>query len=188
MPPKRKAATKATAKTPTKSTRSKRVVKKVAEKKPAEDAASDGSDIQWEVEKVVGKRVMARKTQYQIKWKGYDAKQNTWEPASNLDCASLIAAFEAKDKAGGDEEDEKDLKVKEDMKAEKDAGDDYEEDEEESDASESKAKKAKSEVNGKKVAAKKKGKTSPRKASPKKATPKKRTAGSGTKRRRSGRK
>lgn len=49
-------------------------------------------------------------TQYLIKWEGYDDKDNTWEPAENLDCDELVKDFEA---AQSKKEKDKDRKGKE---------------------------------------------------------------------------
>ena len=51
-----------------------------------------GKDI-YEPERIVAKRtVKGGNTQWQVKWKGYDAKDNTWEPIDNLaGCEDMIA-------------------------------------------------------------------------------------------------
>ena len=38
----------------------------------------------YEVEKVLAVRGSGKKKEYQVKWVGYSAKENTWEPLSNL--------------------------------------------------------------------------------------------------------
>lgn len=52
----------------------------------------------FSVEKIVSKRVVGGKTQYYLKWKGYDSDENTWEPEENLDCQDLLKEFNKKTK------------------------------------------------------------------------------------------
>lgn len=52
----------------------------------------------FSVEKIVSKRVVGGKTQYLLKWKGYDSDENTWEPEENLDCQDLLREFNRKTK------------------------------------------------------------------------------------------
>ena len=52
-------------------------------------------DVDYEVEKILGKRIENGSLQYFIKWKGYDESWNTWEPDDNLECPDRVAEYEA---------------------------------------------------------------------------------------------
>lgn len=48
-------------------------------------------DDQWEVERIIDKRIKHRKIQYLVKWVGYE--ETNWEDAANLNCQNLIDEF-----------------------------------------------------------------------------------------------
>jgi len=50
-------------------------------------------DESYEVEKILGKRVRKGKTEYLIKWAGYDDQDNTWEPTEHLNCPERVQEF-----------------------------------------------------------------------------------------------
>ena len=53
------------------------------------------SDEEFAVEKIIEKQLNPDgNVQYLIKWKGYDEKDNSWEPIENLYCDDLIEEFE----------------------------------------------------------------------------------------------
>lgn len=56
----------------------------------------DHSDSEFEVETIVGKKIVYGEVKYNIKWKGFPKTSNTWEPVENLDCPKIIAKYEKK--------------------------------------------------------------------------------------------
>ncbi|GAA5893458.1 uncharacterized protein JCM6883_003524 [Sporobolomyces salmoneus] len=67
------------------------------------EAGSNGEEEEAEVyvvEAIMASRYDAfnKEYRYLIKWLGYSSKDNTWEPASNLNCPELLAAYEADEK------------------------------------------------------------------------------------------
>jgi hypothetical protein len=60
------------------------------------DAAA-GKDV-YEPEKVIAQRLARGVTQYQVKWKNYENKDNTWEPIEHLaGCEDMIAEFKERE-------------------------------------------------------------------------------------------
>ena len=56
---------------------------------------NEDNEGEFTVEKIIDKRFDAAGIiQYLIKWKGYDEKDNSWEPIENLYCDDLIEEFE----------------------------------------------------------------------------------------------
>lgn len=77
--------------------------KKATKKSPVKGTSSSPtySEEFYVVEKIVGARVdpKTKVQMYMVKWKGYGANQNTWEPKGNLSkCAALIKSFNASQK------------------------------------------------------------------------------------------
>jgi hypothetical protein len=54
--------------------------------------STHNNDDAYDVEAIVGYRHNHGREEYLIKWKGYSEKENTWEPASNLDEGTLEVA------------------------------------------------------------------------------------------------
>jgi hypothetical protein len=54
-----------------------------------------GEEDAYEVESIISKRTMGKRTQYLIKWAGWDSSTNTWEGASRIH-PDLVAAYEGR--------------------------------------------------------------------------------------------
>merc|ERR1712156_1131106 len=66
------------------------------------------SDEEYEVEKIIEKRVKKGGVEYLVKWKGWDdPSDNTWEPVDNLDCPDIIQEYEKKHGGKDDKKSEK---------------------------------------------------------------------------------
>lgn len=48
----------------------------------------------FQVEKVIDSKKIKGKLHYLIRWKGYSADSDTWEPENTLSCPDLIQKFE----------------------------------------------------------------------------------------------
>ncbi|KAJ2162628.1 hypothetical protein GGF46_000501 [Coemansia sp. RSA 552] len=53
---------------------------------------------EYEVESIVGDKVVDGEQFFLLKWKGYAAEWNTWEPEANLACPSIVAGYWKKKK------------------------------------------------------------------------------------------
>lgn len=57
----------------------------------------EGKEPEWEVDEIVNSRVIRGVFKYKVKWKGYGAHEQTWEPVRNVENAQeAIAAFHKK--------------------------------------------------------------------------------------------
>eukprot|EP00033_Pygsuia_biforma_P001638 GCRY01001840.1.p1 GENE.GCRY01001840.1~~GCRY01001840.1.p1 ORF type:complete len:184 (+),score=18.75 GCRY01001840.1:70-621(+) len=77
---------------------------------------SEGSEIEYEVEKIIGERKYRGKKQYKIKWVGYPEDEATWEDAAGIShLTTLIQDFNNKKRKA---ESQKDIRSQKKAKVE----------------------------------------------------------------------
>lgn len=69
----------------------------------------EDDDVDWPVDLILDERWITGKRQLLLRWAGYDASADTWEPVEHLaGAAELLSAFDAAMDDGFDEEMEDD--------------------------------------------------------------------------------
>jgi len=56
-----------------------------------------------EVEAILDRREEAGAASYLVRWRGFGAEGDTWEPEGNLSCRDMVEEFEARRGGGGEE-------------------------------------------------------------------------------------
>lgn len=59
---------------------------------------------EYEVEKIIDDEMRSGKKFYRIRWKGWAAKDDTWEPKASLSCPDIIKKYESKSSKADNEE------------------------------------------------------------------------------------
>lgn len=64
-----------------------------AEVDPESEDDSDEQEEDYEVEDIVNHKTVNGKRSYQVKWKGWSNRYNTWKPESSLSCEALLKKY-----------------------------------------------------------------------------------------------
>ena len=67
----------------------------IAEEPQPVEAAEEPEEEEYEVERILNKRIKKGKVEYLVKWKDWSSKYNSWEPEKNIFDKKLIQNFEA---------------------------------------------------------------------------------------------
>ncbi|CAB3251658.1 unnamed protein product [Arctia plantaginis] len=88
-------------------------------KKKKSEKEKNTAEEEYEVEKIVDSKRIKGKLHYLIRWKGYSANSDTWEPENTLSCPDLINKFN-EEKENSKNKDDKPDKKNNKRKAKKD--------------------------------------------------------------------
>lgn len=64
------------------------------EPEPSPEGSESGDEEEYEVDRVVARRLFDDTVKYLIKWKNYSEADNTWEPEENLNCPDTLALYD----------------------------------------------------------------------------------------------
>lgn len=63
------------------------------------DEDEEEEEAEYEVQNIVDHRYVGKRLEYKIRWKGYSAKDDTWEAKNSLSCPEIIKKYEASQKS-----------------------------------------------------------------------------------------
>ncbi|XP_031635904.1 M-phase phosphoprotein 8-like [Contarinia nasturtii] len=69
--------------------------KKSKRGRPKKGPSKPAKKQEYEVQKIIDDELRNGKKYYRIRWKGWGAKDDTWEPKSSLSCPEIIKAYES---------------------------------------------------------------------------------------------
>lgn len=72
----------------------KKSLSKRGRPKKSASKTSKSSKEEYEVQKIIADELRNGKKYYRIRWKGWAAKDDTWEPKTSLNCPEIIKAYE----------------------------------------------------------------------------------------------
>jgi hypothetical protein len=57
------------------------------------DAEAEDEEEEWDVEEVLDSRIMKGQLEYLVKWLDFGPEDNSWQPATNLNCPEKLQEF-----------------------------------------------------------------------------------------------
>jgi len=61
---------------------------------PETDENIEAHEEEYDVERLLDRRIRKGTTEYKVRWSGYESSDDTWEPTGNLNCPEKIQEFE----------------------------------------------------------------------------------------------